>query len=373
MLLKLEIDSKNPVVHQTELHEIFVGSGDGSHLVVNENSVSKKHLRIIFQVGQWFVIDQDSTNGTFLNGQRLVPWVKAEFNIFDTVTLGAHVSLVYMETSEDYDVLPIPEFPHGSDNLEHDKTKVISIEDFKASQLRAEQKRLKEQQYQKARLAREKKLEYDRIVTTILVCVTILIIGFVSNKIYQTRKNKLKRDTIAKQIQIKHEADQEIDVEIQGFRIYRGSLLKRNFLLKLKPKPKCSQLETVPYCQKDGPLNEVLSHEKSLIFFLDEKEWLQRAKIVIGQDKVDNKLLKKFAILQVLDRHFRELQDLEEKDIYLTFFSVNQQGIISLGFVGALKGSNLTYIFNGFKEASVVGKEGSEKAITSMSPYFTTY
>jgi pSer/pThr/pTyr-binding forkhead associated (FHA) protein len=373
MFLKLEIDSKNPVVHETEMHEIFVGSGDGSHLIINNDSVSKKHLRILFQTGQWFVIDQDSTNGSFLNGQRLVPWVKAEFNFFDTVTLGAHVSIVYMETSEDYDVLHIPEVPEGSDNLEHDKTKVISIEDIKASQLRAEQKRQKELQFQKARLAREKKIEYDRIVTTILVCVTILIIGLVSNKIYQSRKNKLRSDTIAKKIQSKNEADQEIEFEIMGFRIYRGSLLKRNFLLKLKPKPKCSQLETVPYCQKDSSLKEVLSHEKALIFFLDEKEWMQRAKIVIGQEKVDKKLLKKFAILQVLDRHFREFQDLEEKEIYLTFFSVNEKGMISVGFVGAIKGSSLTYIFNGFKEASVVGKEAAEKAVNLMNPYFTTY
>jgi hypothetical protein len=373
MLLKLEIDSKKPVVYQTEMHEIFVGSGDGSHLIVNESSVSKKHLRIIFQTGQWFVIDQDSTNGSFLNGQRLVPWVKAEFNFFDTVTLGAHISLVYMETPEDYETLPVAETTQGSENSEHDKTKIISIEDIKSSQLRAEQKRLKELQYNKARIAREKKLEYERIVTTILVCVTILFIGLVSNKIYQSRKNKLKRDSIAKQILLKHEADQEIDVEILGFRIYRGSLLKRNFLIKLKPKPKCSQLETVQFCQKDAVLKEVLSHEKAIIFFLDEKEWLQRSKMVAGNDKLAQKYLKRLAILQVLDRHFREFQDLDDKEIYLTFFSVNPQGFISLGFVGALKGSNLSYIFNGFREASVVGEEASKKAVTAMDPYFTTY
>jgi hypothetical protein len=373
MFLKLEIDNQKPVVYQTELLEIFVGSGDGSHLVINENSVSKKHLRIYFQTGQWFVVDQDSTNGTFVNGQRLVPWVKAEFNFYDTVTLGAHASLVYMENSEDYEVLSVPESPQGGDNPEHNKTKVISIEDFKASQLKAEQKRLKELQYQQARIAREKKLEYERIVTTILICVTVIIIGLVSNKIYQTRKSKLKKDTIAKKIQDKHAADQEIDSEILGHRIYRGSLLKKNFILSLKPKPKCSQVEVVPYCQKDSPLKEVLSHEKALIFFLDEKEWLQRSTLLAENSKIEKRTLKKLTILQVLDRHFRGFDDLEDNDIYLTFFSQDERGMVSLSFVGALKGSNLEYIFNNFRESSISGEESIKKAVAGVDPYFTTY
>jgi hypothetical protein len=373
MFLKLEIDTQNPVVYQTEMLEIFAGSGDGSHLIINETSVSKKHLRIYFQTGQWFVVDQDSTNGTFINGQRLVPWVKAEFNFYDTVTLGAHASLVYMETSEDFEVLPVPESPQGGDNPEHNKTKVISIEDFKASQVKAEQKRQKELQYQQARIAREKKLEYERIVTTILICVTVIIIGLVSNKIYQSRKSKLKKDTIAKKIQDKHAADQEIDSEIQGHRIYRGSLLKKNFLLSLKPKPKCSQVEAVPYCQKDSPLKEVLSHEKALIFFLDEKEWLQRSTLLAENSKIEKRALKKLTVLLVLDRYFREFDDLDDKDIYLTFFSQDERGMISLSFVGALKGSNLQYIHNGFREAAISGEESIKKIVTAVDPFFTTY
>lgn len=373
MFIKLEIESKKPVVYQTELLEFFVGSGDGSHLVINENSVSKKHLRIYFQAGQWFIADQDSTNGTYLNGQRLVPWVKAEFNFYDNVTLGAHVNLVYMENSENYDVLDVSSVPQGFDNPEHNKTKVISIEEFKTSQVKAEQKRSKELQYQKVRKAREKNQEYNRFVTTIIACFTVIILGLVSNKIYQARKSKLRKETIIKKIQARLAADEEIDSEILGFRIYRGSLLKKNFLLSLKPKKKCIQVETVPFCQKGTPLKEVLSHEKAIIFFLEEKEWIQKAKLLVENHKMEKKILNKIAILQVLDRYFRRFKDLEENDIYLTFFSEDEQGMISLSFVGAIKGENLDYIFYGFKESSIQGARAAKKTAIALDPFFTTY
>lgn len=373
MLLKLEINSQNPAVYKTEMLEFYAGSGDGSHLVIGESSVSKKHLRVLFQTGQWFVIDQDSTNGTFLNGQKLVPWVKAEFNYFDTLSLGAHVTLVFMKDSEDYDVLEVPTIPQGANNPEHEKTKVISIEEFKSSQLKAEQKRQKEQQLKRARIAREKKLEYDRISTTIIICLVILLLGFVSNKIYQARKTKIRKETIIKRLKNKNEADLEIELEILGYRIYRAGLLKRNFLISLYPLKKCNQAQTIPYCKKNPTIKGVIAHEKSLIFFLDEEEWVQKSMTLVENKKFDKKILHRLAILLVLARNFKNFEDLEDKNIYLSFFSVDEQGYSRLGFVGALKGENLEYILPEFKESVVYGEKSIKKSVLEMEPYFTTY
>ena len=40
------------------------------------NNVSRKHADIIKDQGKFYVVDLDSTNGTYLNGRRTQPGVK---------------------------------------------------------------------------------------------------------------------------------------------------------------------------------------------------------------------------------------------------------------------------------------------------------
>jgi hypothetical protein len=43
---------------------------------IYSNTVSRKHADIIKEQGEYFIVDLDSTNGTYLNGRRLQPGVK---------------------------------------------------------------------------------------------------------------------------------------------------------------------------------------------------------------------------------------------------------------------------------------------------------
>jgi pSer/pThr/pTyr-binding forkhead associated (FHA) protein len=52
--------------------EITIGRESSNDIVVNEAEISRKHARLTIQSGGYVVEDMGSTNGTYVNGQRLI-------------------------------------------------------------------------------------------------------------------------------------------------------------------------------------------------------------------------------------------------------------------------------------------------------------
>ena len=57
---------------------VLIGRAPGCTLVLDDDYSSSRHARIFPQGGQWFVEDLGSTNGTYLDGQRVTRPVPAE-------------------------------------------------------------------------------------------------------------------------------------------------------------------------------------------------------------------------------------------------------------------------------------------------------
>lgn len=73
--------------------EIYIGRDPSNDLVIRDAEVSRKHARLIWQSGGYILEDLGSTNGTYLNGQRLLgPHVMRPGEV---IQLGENVSLVY--------------------------------------------------------------------------------------------------------------------------------------------------------------------------------------------------------------------------------------------------------------------------------------
>lgn len=53
------------------LPEIILGRDPNSHFALNNETVSARHARISFHHNQWWVEDLHTTNGTYLNDQRI--------------------------------------------------------------------------------------------------------------------------------------------------------------------------------------------------------------------------------------------------------------------------------------------------------------
>lgn len=52
--------------------EIFIGRSDGNEIILKDPYVSKKHLKIAEDEGNFYVEDLSSANGTYLNGEKIM-------------------------------------------------------------------------------------------------------------------------------------------------------------------------------------------------------------------------------------------------------------------------------------------------------------
>jgi pilus assembly protein CpaF len=52
-------------------NEIVIGRGGGNQIVLKSSTVSTKHARLYRDNGGWLLVDEQSTNGTFLNGRAV--------------------------------------------------------------------------------------------------------------------------------------------------------------------------------------------------------------------------------------------------------------------------------------------------------------
>ncbi len=107
--IEVEVLSSGRSMLFTGDREILVGRLDAAHGIFPEldmtaddgleQGVSRRHARIYTRDGTCFVEDLDSTNGTFLNGERVTPYLPYAFHdgdvlSFGSLRLGFHVSMI---------------------------------------------------------------------------------------------------------------------------------------------------------------------------------------------------------------------------------------------------------------------------------------
>lgn len=72
---------------------LTIGRDSTNGVAINDAEVSRKHSRLMFQGGKYVLEDLGSTNGTFVNGQRLAGPVVLKPG--DVVSLGEQIVLMY--------------------------------------------------------------------------------------------------------------------------------------------------------------------------------------------------------------------------------------------------------------------------------------
>jgi signal transduction histidine kinase/ActR/RegA family two-component response regulator/putative methionine-R-sulfoxide reductase with GAF domain len=66
----------------------LLGRSPDNHIQIKDNGASRQHLRIHRRNGQFFIEDMNTSNGTLLNGERIVPGEKFEVGEGHPITIG---------------------------------------------------------------------------------------------------------------------------------------------------------------------------------------------------------------------------------------------------------------------------------------------
>ncbi len=65
------LDAEAEAIHQYNLSQILIGRDPTCELSIANELVSAQHARLSYHHNQWWVEDLQSTNGTFLNDERV--------------------------------------------------------------------------------------------------------------------------------------------------------------------------------------------------------------------------------------------------------------------------------------------------------------
>lgn len=70
-----------------------IGRTNGNDLIISGKTVSRRHARLWFDNGRWYIADMQSANGTFVNNMRLQPNQSVALNDGDVLNFGDEIVL----------------------------------------------------------------------------------------------------------------------------------------------------------------------------------------------------------------------------------------------------------------------------------------
>jgi hypothetical protein len=73
--------------------ELTIGRDTANGLVLDVPTVSRRHATVTERAGRWYVADVGSSNGTFVNGDRLRPGVVRQLRHADRIGIGSETVL----------------------------------------------------------------------------------------------------------------------------------------------------------------------------------------------------------------------------------------------------------------------------------------
>ena len=90
----------NPgTVFTLEGEQLSIGRDSSNEIAINDAEISRRHARLTFQGGKYVIEDMGSTNGTYVNGQRLTG--QRVLKSGEVIALGEQIQLVYEAVDAD--------------------------------------------------------------------------------------------------------------------------------------------------------------------------------------------------------------------------------------------------------------------------------
>jgi pSer/pThr/pTyr-binding forkhead associated (FHA) protein len=102
MRLSVQIEFDRIIVFDTLKHSITIGRGEDCDLVILNKEISRLHCKMEQDGEKIFVTDLESSNGVFIDGKRLTPYLRVELgedSIFSLGKLECEIGKISKETN----------------------------------------------------------------------------------------------------------------------------------------------------------------------------------------------------------------------------------------------------------------------------------
>lgn len=295
MRLEVLADNKVAVIYVLNRTEIYIGSSENNDIVITSSEISKKHLKLtLTEDGKCFAVDQGSTNGSFINDERLIPGKREEFQILTSMRLGDKVLLTLLDKDNgSLPVLPLREqFVEENKQIiaDEDKTRVISLKTLQKTKTeKVKKKRLKklEKDLKKKKQVRKDKATINRALITAMV---IMGIGWGAMKFVGHKRNKKNRTTIVAQIKetqiMIDDSLESVEETVTDILIPQDKLVPIADIAKHAEDVNCSLPDEAFFCKRmprgSRKKNGALNLNGQIVIYLEHKEWIAKAQSLVA-------------------------------------------------------------------------------------------
>ena len=387
MYLEIVIESQKPLIYLLNKPEIYIGSLTTNDIVVGSTGISRKHVKILVQDKSFFIIDQGSTNGTYINNERIAPGKRFEFTPSESIRLGEHVFLnLTHERGELLSPLQDSSVPVRKVTIENEKTQVISLKALEAAKnKKLEKKRddLLNKKILEAKKLKEQKDSYKKIAKVLLIMFGIVVAIKYSGVFTSDKFNKkfFPKKELAKEI-VFEGLEEEADFKIQS-----NFLITKDEMLIHFATPKCLEVEESYFCNRIPSLKEapsgVLKVDQNLIMFVDEKEWTgQTMKLLnsriaaktLFEESINEAFIGKLNFISFLKTFLNSLLDAshQNSNFYIVFYKV-KEGKPELTTFFATKGTIVPVLVTKYTEKSLKSIKDFSAYIISLDKFYQQY
>lgn len=305
MRLEVLVDSEEPVIYPINKNKLVIGSAETADIIINVDGVSRKHLLLATEGEQFSVIDQGSTNGTYINEERLIPGKKVEFTSFFPVRLGDRVLLSLLSDDEDSPFSSLqnaikkertnPMMKSPLESEENSSTRMINLKQLQQSQatkkLTEQRKKVIQDKRAGRPIGKAKKSEADkqRMVLTQLI-VGILVLGAVYYQFFRETDVTVATPVVEKKtkdLEVPTDSKRPELGQSQVVLVPESDLLAIDTIDKLAQEIKCTTASEKALCELFfpdgvGKFDGVVESPGFMNVFILEDPYYQQARQQMG-------------------------------------------------------------------------------------------
>lgn len=339
MRLEVLVGSNDPIIFPLNKSRIILGSGEGSDIVIAGDGISRRHILITSEDDQYYVTDQGSTNGSFVNEEKLQPGKRVEFTSFFPVRLGNQTLLSLLSDEEDYGreaSSPRIHIPIETNTSGQDSTRVISLKELKRAKTDDLIKKRDDVRTERRNRPKKKKKEsFGLMWLGLIVLIGAIYFNFIKNQ-----SEKSIATAAAPSPAIPAPVVEAVKTESQL--IPENLLPSKDFVQELLTRAKCTIDTEIYLCklaQAEASPFGAISIGLTNYLLVDATAYYQEAIKVLGERNSTPDAIRDVAAYIFLLRRMPEL-DLEvvkDSRIVIGLFKKNEDGNYGLDHIVAFK------------------------------------